>query len=574
MAKFNFEKNLQHQSQAVKNTIDVFNDLNIVEALKIDEQFVNPIYNRVEKHGKIFINNIEPLEEYSSNIKTIQKESGIDNKHIKSYSNIIDIMMETGTGKTYTYTKTIFELNRLYGVFKFVIVVPTLPIKAGTVDFLKSDSSREHFKEQYGKTLVLHIVESLKSNKNKKQLIPSAVSSFVNAGNFEKNSTQVMIINAGMINSDTMQKSFDRSLIDKYSIPLEAISATKPFVIIDEPHKFVQGNKTWDNIQKMEPQFILRYGATFPDRDVDIKNPITGKKEKIKEKDYHNLIYTLTAVDSFNKNLVKGVIGDITEFEAGKNSYIEFVSSTGDEATFNFVNNNNKGKSFKLIKKDSLEKIYSSIGELYIENLNKTSVILSNGIELKIGDKINPYSYSQTIQDIMIQKTIKKHFELEREFLKREVKIKPLTLFFIDNINEYRNSDGYLKKTVESYIESEIKEILKTESDSFYVDYLQKSLIDISKTHGGYFSKDNTDKDESIEQEVLEILHDKQAMLSLDNPRRFIFSKWTLREGWDNPNVFQICKLRSSGSEISKLQEVGRGLRLPVNEYGNRVKDE
>jgi type III restriction enzyme len=174
----------------------------------------------------------------------------------------------------------------------------------------------------------------------------------------------------------------------------------------------------------------------------------------------------------------------------------------------------------------------------------------------------------------MIKKTIKNHFKLERKFLTREIKIKPLTLFFIDNIEEYRNKDGHIKKTVEKYIKSEVKSLLKTEIDPFYKVYLEKTLKDISKTHGGYFSKDNSEKDEAIEQEVIEILHDKQAMLDLSNPRRFIFSKWTLREGWDNPNVFQICKIRSSGSDISKLQEVGRGLRLPVNQYGNRVKDE
>ena len=156
----------------------------------------------------------------------------------------------------------------------------------------------------------------------------------------------------------------------------------------------------------------------------------------------------------------------------------------------------------------------------------------------------------------------------------RDVKIKPLTLFFIDNIDEYRNKDGYIKKTVEQLAKAEIENLLKVEQDVYYKAFLEKSLTDISAIHGGYFSKDNSEKDEVIEKEINEILHDKQEMLSLENPRRFIFSKWTLREGWDNPNVFQICKLRSSGSEISKLQEVGRGLRLPVNEYGNRVKDE
>ncbi|HMU04615.1 MAG TPA: type III restriction-modification system endonuclease, partial [Saprospiraceae bacterium] len=227
-----------------------------------------------------------------------------------------------------------------------------------------------------------------------------------------------------------------------------------------------------------------------------------------------------------------------------------------------------------ITKNESLHKVHAEMTDLTIENLNKSTVILSNGLELKKGDKINPYSYAEKLQETMIQKAIKHHFEIEKTLLARDVKIKPLTLFFIDNIDEYRSKDGYIRKTVEQYIQSEIQVLLQTETDAFYRSYLEKALIDLSLTHAGYFSKDNTEKDESIEKEINEILHDKQAMLDLDNPRRFIFSKWTLREGWDNPNVFQICKLRSSGSEISKLQEVGRGLRLPVNEYGNRVKDE
>lgn len=540
MAGFNFEKNLDHQSKAVSATVAIFDGLEIIKAKETDKQFVNPFINKVGT-------------DYARNIRLTRAEYGVQDGKIKHDSNIIDIMMETGTGKTYTYTKTIFEMNKMFGIFKFVIVVPTLSIKAGTIDFLKSDSSREHFKEQYGKTLNLHIVESQKGGKGKKSYLPPAVSSFVNAGTFEKNQIQLLIINAGMINSETMQKSFDSSLFDNYSVPFDAVGATRPFVIIDEPHKFTQGNKTWENIQKTKPQFILRYGATFPE--------------------YENLVYTLTAVDSFNKNLVKGVIGHITEFEAGKNVVVKFIDSDGTEATFQLIENENT-KTVKLAKKDSLEKIHTAMSDLIIENLNKSTVVLSNGLELKKGDKINPYSYAETLQATMIAKAIKKHFELEKQFLKREVKIKPLTLFFIDNIDEYRNTDGYLKKTVESCIKAEVERLLKTETDIFYKSYLKKTLLDVSKTHGGYFSKDNSEKDEAIEQEVVEILHDKQAMLSLDNPRRFIFSKWTLREGWDNPNVFQICKLRSSGSDISKLQEVGRGLRLPVNEYGNRVKDE
>ncbi len=559
MKGFNFEKNLQHQTNAVNSTVAVFENLDVKDTISVDKQFINP---ELDLYSDF----------YAKNLIKIRNKNSIDEK-VKRNSNIIDIMMETGTGKTYTYTKTIFELNKNYGIFKFIVIVPTLSIKAGTIDFLKSDTAKGHFKEQYGKTIKLHIVENKKGGKSKKSFMPPAVNSFVNAGVYEKNSIQVMIINAGMINSDTMQKSFDKGLFDKYSFPFKALSAVNPFLIIDEPHKFGTNKKTWENIQKMHPQFVLRYGATFPEKEIKVKNILTGKLEKQKVKDYHNLIYILTAVDSFNRNLVKGVIGHITEFKSGKNAIVKFVNSDGKEASFELVENGKK-KTVKISKRESLQKIHSAMDDLFIENLNKSKVILSNGIELSRGDKLNPYSYAVKLQEIMIQKAIKHHFEKEKELLTRQVKIKPLTLFFIDNIEEYRNQDGYIKTTVERLIKAEVESLLKTETNVFYKNYLTKTLADISLTHAGYFSKDNSAKDEAIEKEIAEILHDKQAILDLKNPRRFIFSKWTLREGWDNPNVFQICKLRSSGSEISKLQEVGRGLRLPVNEYGNRVKDE
>jgi len=538
--KFNFEKNLEHQSQAVEAVVGVFDGIEITKPAGIEKESTNPV---LDKDANL---------KYVNNIGSIQERNNIE-RRVRGKSNIIDVMMETGTGKTYTYTKTIFELNKLYGIFKFVIVVPTLPIKAGTIDFLKSESAREHFKEQYGKTIQLYIVESKNGSKNKKSFMPPAVSSFVNSKSFKKDSIQVLIINAGMINSKTMQEKFDVSLLDKYSVPFEAISAVKPFMIVDEPHKFDQDKKTWQNILKMKPQFIIRYGATF--------------------KECENLVYTLTAVDAFNRNLVKGVLGHITEFEEGESAMVRLVNSDGREAAFELLENG-KTKKVKLVKKESLEKIHPEMTDLFIENLNKTTVVLSNGIELKKGDKLNPYSYAEKLQETMIRKVVQNHFKLEKELLTKEVKIKPLTLFFIDNIEEYRNKEGYIRKTVEKYTKAEIKKIMKKENNDFYKKYLEKTLEDISGTHGGYFAIDKKETDEVIEKEVSEILHDKQAILNLNNPRRFIFSKWTLREGWDNPNIFQICKLRSSGSEISKLQEVGRGLRLPVNQYGNRVKDE
>lgn len=551
MSHLNFEKNLEHQNKAVENTLKAFTGTIPENPVGAEAVYQNPIL---------------PQSPYTSNLRGhAEPQDG---------SNVLDIMMETGTGKTYTYTKTMFELNRNFGIFKFIIIVPTLSIKAGTMSFLGSASAREHFKEEYGKTLQLHLVESQK--KSKKAIMPLAIQNFVNAENFDKNTIQVLIINAGMLNSDTLTKAFDKGIFDKFSVPFEALASVRPFVIIDEPHKFSESNKTWENIQNLDAQYIFRYGATFPEKEITITvQDFLGKKkkEKRKVKDYHNLVHQLTAVDAFNQNLVKGVIGHITHFDNGQDTMLRLIDLDGKEAVLE-LSENNITKKFTLAKGDNLEKIHPEMCDLSVENMNKSILLLSNGLELRKGDKINPYSYATTLQEIMLKKAIDEHFKIEKELLNREVKIKPLTLFFIDNIEEYRGEKGFIKTTIESLIEAKIKELLQTEKEGFYRNYLQKSLEKISATHGGYFSKDNSDKDENIEKEVSEILHDKQALLSLENPRRFIFSKWTLREGWDNPNVFQICKLRSSGSEISKLQEVGRGLRLPVNQYGNRVKNE
>ena len=545
--KFVFESNLPHQTRAVEAIVEVFKDLNIRDEKSYLKDYVNPT---------IDINSLT----YLKNIENLMYKNEIKLKPIKS--NIVDIMMETGTGKTYTYTKAMFELNRFYGINKFVVVVPSLSIKAGAINFILSESAREHFKDEYQKSINLYVVES-KKNKNKKEYMPTSIKSFVEARK-SKNSIEVLLINQGMLNSDTLSKNYDRTLFDRFTNPFDAIASINPVVIIDEPHRFKKDNKTWKNIQKLNPQFILRFGATF---DEDKK----GNKK------FENLIYTLTAAKAFNNNLVKGVIGYIEKNESGKNALVELINLDGKEATF--VLKEGKKKSFKLGVKDSLGIIHPAMEGLFIEKMNKSEVLLSNGMILRKKDKFNPYSFSETIQEVMIRKAIKNHFKIEKELIENrnlegKPKIKPLTLFFIDNIDEYRNEDGKLRKIVEENIKICIEENFENTKDEFYKRYLEKSLKDISKTHGGYFSKDNQAKDEEIEKEINEILHDKDKLLDLENPRRFIFSKWTLKEGWDNPNVFQICKLRSSGSEISKLQEVGRGLRLPVNEFGVRVKDE
>lgn len=545
---FTFEKNLPHQKAGVDAVLNMFIG---AEPQLDNDQCVQPLSN-----PELVITR----QQLRANIKAIHEFNGIE--HTKEYynenSNIIDISMETGTGKTYTYTKTMFELNKTFGINKFIIIVPTLSIKAGIVNFLKSDALKEHFRET-DREIKTYVVESEKSSKkNKKLYIPQAINNFVEANNYNKKYIHVMVINSGMVNSPSLTKVYDRSLLDnRYNTPIEAISAVKPFIIIDEPHKFPKTKTTWNNIEKFNPQYIIRYGATFNEK-------------------YENLVYRLTAVDAFNDDLVKGINTFIEEMVGDDVASLTLKKSTTKEASFE-LNDNGSKTIIKLGQGESLAKTHPAIHDLYIESMSTKMIVLSNGVELKVNESINPYSYSDTLKDNMMRRAIKEHFKVEREMLIQRPRIKPLTLFFIDDIEGYRdgnNISGSLKTKFEEWVLAEAKSLLKTEKDEFYKQYLEKTVADISSVHGGYFSKDNSDRDEKIEQEINEILYDKELLLSLDNPRRFIFSKWTLREGWDNPNIFTLCKLRSSGSTTSKLQEVGRGLRLPVNEYMARVNGE
>ena len=542
MAGFQFERDLPHQVAAVNAVLSAIADIDVTKPL---HAYQNGLIN--------FASHATTLK---TNLTALQKAAGITApQQLADLTQLIlDISMETGTGKTYAYTKTMFALNQHYGLAKFIVAVPRVAIKAGAVAFLKSDAAREHFKLDFdNKQIKVYEVQSQKKGKAKKERIPQAILEFCRADTHTNpNVLHVLVINAGMINSPTMDKAFDTTLFDQFNKPFDAIANTQPVLIIDEPHLFKTDNKTFANVRRFAPQFTLRYGATFDNA-------------------YENLVYQLGAVDAFNQDLVKGIVAHIERFEGGENTSLKLVG-LDNEATFELTQNGKKTRH-KLKAKDSLAMVHVEMQALEVDAFNKTKLVLSNGLELRKGDSINPYSYSDTLQNKMMQQTIAKHFEVERALLTQSPRIKPLTLFFIDNIASYRDKTGEMRLFFEQSVKAHIEGLLAKETDVGYKKYLEAAYQDISACHAGYFSADNKDSDEAIEQEAIEILHDKEWLLSLDNPRRFIFSKWTLREGWDNPNIFQICKLRSSGSETSKLQEVGRGLRLPVNEYMSRVKN-
>ena len=559
-----FENNLPHQQAAVADILALFDGADI--------QTASTPEGRLKTNPLLFLS----PKRYRANIEHLQQQNGLQQKAFRpSESRIVDIQMETGTGKTYTYTQTLFRLHQAFGVHKFVLIVPTLPIKAGTKAFLQSAAARQHFSDGFGGCeIVLHEVEALSSGKAKKgkTSVPQGLLNFANADGGGKE-IHVLLINMGMLNSKSMDETVQESLFSgARGTAFEVLSAVKPLCIIDEPHRFSQENKTWANIEKIGAQYILRFGATFNQK-------------------YENLIHRLTGLKAFEQNLVKGVKAFVLDFQAADDVFIRYkgLSEAKTEAVFEIsarhISDQRRIQTTtkRLGKNEGFGAIHAAMNGVSLENFNATQAVLSNGLAIGKSDKISPYDFSQSLHNSLLQQAVREHFRLERELLTRpnndgKSRIKPLTLIFIDDIAGYRGEQSAdadsLKNRFEAMVKAEAQNLLQTETDGFYHDYLTRTLAEVGATHGGYFAVDNSDKDEAVEQEINEILHDKEYLLSPDNLRRFVFSKWTLREGWDNPNVFQICKLRSSGSETSKLQEVGRGLRLPVNEFMQREKQE
>lgn len=553
------ERGLKHQNDAVNSIIRVFED---VEIEKTDSLTANPY---IDLNSANIVSNIKKIQENNNVPKEMKKYIGITDNYLN-----IDIKMETGTGKTFTQIKTVYELNEKYGFNKFIIVVPTLPIKAGTQQFIISNDTKKFFEDEYNQVEIeLRLVESLQKKKGR-DYFPSVIREFVTASNLNSKKIQVMLINSQLItNGKMLTKEYDTTILDDLTNPSEAIKATKPILIIDEPHKFGKENVTFKKIKEiLTPQCIIRFGATFPNKNRN-------------EKDYQNLIYNLSSIDAFNNNLVKGVIAEYVPTYSNNNIRIKLLDVKNKEKCIIQRIEENAKKSFELNKNDTLSIVHEDFDGVEIIGITKNSILLSNGIEVAKGTELSPESYSMSYQDMMIETALERHFEIEKENFQKG--IKTLALFFIDDISAYRKIDNkptYILDSFERILKDKMRMKALEIEDGEYKEYLIKSLGSISKCHAGYFSQDNTDKDDEIMQQVNDILHDKEKILKIKdenqefNLRRFIFSKWTLKEGWDNPNIFTIAKLRSSGSETSKLQEVGRGLRLPVDNNLNRMDRE
>lgn len=556
-------KNLPHQQKAIDVIVSALEGVSISNT---NDFFVNKI---IDKNSLVLKENIKALQK---NIHPTFR-GGDNSKYIN-----LDIKMETGTGKTYVYVKTIFELHKRYGLNKFIILVPSLPIKAGTKQFIDDSFVKKHFSDvcAYNAEIELLTLESQKKKKGKNHF-PYPVREFVDGSKEVNNKIYVLLANMHLF-KDTKNGMLSRDDYD-YSVqgfynPTEAIAATKPILIIDEPHRFSTEKSTYQYIEnKIKPQLVIRYGATYPESK--------GKK------DYNNLIYNLDSCEAFNNNLIKGVSKEHLNPISEKKEKIKVVSVVSNTSVNLKYMSENTERTLTFAKGDFLSMLSSSFGDLQITGIGKNCIELSNGQLKQVGNEFDSDIYTTSYQEQMLRLALERHFEIERENFNRQFPIKTLALFFIDDINSYRKNEKEEKPTyLKDVFEQLLRDCLSKQINSLditdnplYKEYLEASLANISMCHAGYFSKDNEDSDEAVAQEVSEILFEKKKLLSVKDSngfvvRRFLFSKWTLKEGWDNPNVFTIAKLRSSGSDNSKLQEVGRGLRLPVDINGNRIENE
>ena len=583
--KFNF-KIQQYQTDAVDAVVKVFNGQGFHDKINYIRDLGNTEQN-LSSQVSFDENEIMDDTGYKNELVELSDEQLLQNiQNLQSQNNIklspslvrdlgrcsLDIEMETGTGKTYVYIKTMFELNKKYGWSKFIVVVPSIAIREGVKKSF--EITADHFMEHYGKKARFFIYNS--SNLN--QLDNFSSSSGIN----------VMIINTQAFASSLKEDGRSKEARIIYSKrdefgsrrPIDVIKANRPIIILDEPQK-MGGAVTQKALKNFNPLFTLNYSATHAK--------------------HHNLIYVLDALDAFNKKLVKKI--EVKGFEVknfrGADSYLyleQIVLSSKKppmakiELEIGYKKSINReprtlgvGADLYYVSQEMEQYKGYTISE--IDPLRGT-VTFTNGEVIKAGDVVGDVS-EKDMRRIQIRETILSHFEKEEKLF--NMGIKCLSLFFIDEVAKYRQYDENGNEVLGEYgvmFEEEYLNALNeytTLLDTPYQKYLKSTCSDVSAVHKGYFSIDKK-TGHSIDSKLKRgsefsddisaydlILKNKERLLSFDEPTRFIFSHSALREGWDNPNVFQICTLKHSDSNTAKRQEVGRGLRLCVNQNGNRM---
>lgn len=561
-------KTQSYQTKAVESVIDCFTGQPYVDGISF--RVNNLEKNRIIPEEDGFKNHEIQIPDHIilGNVKNVQKKQNLNQStSLNKNTNCInlDIEMETGTGKTYCYIKTIFELNLKYGWSKFIIIVPSIAIREGV--FKSLEITKDHFAETYTKKSKFFIYNSKRLHD---------IESFSSDAGIN-----IMIINIQAFNArkaDNLRINFK---LDDFQSrkPIDVINSNNPILILDEPQKMAQA--TLEALPKFNPLMILRYSATH--------------------RTHHNLIHRLDAVDAYNQKLVKKieVLGIESNGSKGNNSYLYLenidISKNQPIARLEFEIKLSSGDIRKKVRKisvgDNLFKLSNNL-EQYKDRYTvtqvdkvKDTIEFSNGLIISAGSTMGDVTEND-IRRIQIRETIKIHFEKERRLFNQKIKV--LSLFFIDEVKKYRDYEQEDERGIYAKIfEEEYKELLKEIiEDSNYDDVNYISYIKGIKpfdTHNGYFSIDRKSKkliDPTIDRGTGEskdvdaydiILKDKEQLLSFEEDTRFIFSHSALREGWDNPNVFVLCMLKNSSNEILRRQEVGRGLRLCVTQSGERV---
>lgn len=514
----------------------------------------------------------------NSNVETLTSKVEWDDGHKQNVTRpVFTVEMETGTGKTYTYIKTMYELNARYGWSKFIIVVPSIAIREGVAKSFQITA--DHFKEEYGKVCRYFIYNSTRLN----ELEQFADDPGIN----------VMIINSQAFNASGKDARRIYMKLDSFRSrrPIDVIASVNPIVIVDEPQSVigVTGGKnvTRDSLGKFNPLFYVNYSATH--------------------RENFNMVYRLDAVDAYQKQLVKKITvkGISIRGTTATNGYlylqrINVYPNKSPSATVVIEHNTKSGSGLGKKVKTFVhgDNIYDHSGEIEayrdgytIADINAREgyIEFTNGLQIQLGQVIGDSS-EEDIRRIQIRETIMSHLEKERELFKKGIKV--LSLFFIDEVAKYKYYDdsGEQKGIHAKVFEEEYKNAidlffsqLPFDEDTDYRTFLERD--EPHRIHAGYFSVDK--KGRAVDSEVKRgesesadvdaydlIMKNKERLLSADEPVRFIFSHSALREGWDNPNVFQICTLRMSSGDIKKRQEIGRGLRLSVNKDGERMDAE